>query len=248
MQGALHDILFFFSNFPGIDLEERMKNLQCQISLMADDIKNMTALVKNFVSCKACIKKLYKATPETEKLSPVLTPSVKAAPDPAGKRLFTPPAPTVTPDECSKKLPDHAKDTSTTPTSRKHMNVSQENPNGTPPNVVLIGSPSRGIYVNKEKLELIKTNLPKRFALKLFELVFGRDEAKDGSVEGKGEKLSRLDPNRLAAVQEETERRFAQDSTYAWPEIKKAIDEKCRMVRNNRCFVWGGVNVNVKTD
>ena len=128
------------------------------------------------------------------------------------------------------------------------MNVSHENPNGTPPNVVLVGSPSRGVYVKREKLELIKTNLPKRFALKLFELVFGREEAKDGSVEGKGKTLSRLDPNRLAAVQEETERRFAQDNTYAWPEIRKAIDEKCRMVRNNRCFVWGGVNVNVKTD
>lgn len=80
----------------------------------------------------------------------------------------------------------------------------------------------------------------KRFALKLFELmVFGREE-------GKAEKLSQLDPNRLAAVQEETERRFAQDNTYEWPEIKKAIDEKCRIVHNNRCFVWAGVNVNVK--
>ena len=141
MQGALHDIRFF-SNFQGIDLEERMKNLQCEMSLMADDIKNMTAFVRNFVSCKACIKKLYQATPEPENLSPVLTPLVKGAPDPAGKCLFTPPAPTVTPDECSKKLPDHAKDTSTTPTSLKHMNLSHENPNGTPPNVVLIGFPS----------------------------------------------------------------------------------------------------------
>ena len=96
-------------------------------------------------------------------------------------------------------------------------------------------------------MELIKTNLPKRFALKLFELLFRREEAKDGSVEGKGEKLSQLDPNQVAAIQEETERRFAQENTYAWPESKKAIDEKCRMVRSNRCFVWGGVNVNAKT-
>ena len=237
-------LFFFFLIFQVFDLEDRMKNLQCQMSLMANDINNMTALVRNFVSCKACIKKLYKATPEPEKLSPALTPLVKAAPDPAGKHLFMPPAPTVTPDECSKKLPDHAKDTSTTPTLLKHMNISH----GTPPNVLLIGSPSQGIYIKKEKLELIKTNLPKRFALKLFELVFGRDEAKDGSVEGKGEKLSQLDPNQLAPVQEETERRFAQDNTRAWPEIKKAIDEKCRMVCNNRCFIWGGVNVNEKTD
>ena len=141
MQGALHDI--FFSNFPGIDLEERMKNLQCQMSLMANNIKNTTALVRNFASCKACIKKLYKAPPEPEKLSPVLMPIVHAAPDPAEKRLFTPPAPTVTPDERAKKLPDRVKDdTRTTPRSLKHVNASDENPNGTPPSVVLIGSPS----------------------------------------------------------------------------------------------------------
>ena len=74
-----------------------MKNPESQMSLMADDIKNMTALIRNFVSCKACIKK---ATPEPEKLSPVLTPVVKAASDPAGKCLFTTPAPTVTAKEC----------------------------------------------------------------------------------------------------------------------------------------------------
>ena len=51
-------ISFFFPNFPGIDLEERLKNLDCQMSQMADDIKNMTAFIRNFVSCKACIKKL----------------------------------------------------------------------------------------------------------------------------------------------------------------------------------------------
>ena len=36
-----------------------------------------------------------------------------------------------------------------------------------------------------------------------------------------GEKLSRLGPNRFAAIREETEKPFAQDNTYAWPEIKK---------------------------
>ena len=166
-----------------------MKNLQCHMSLIADNIKNMTALVRNLGAVKH-VSKLYKATPEPEKLSPVLTPLVKAAPDPARKRLFMPPAPSVTPDECSKELPDHAKDTSTATTSLKYMNVSHENRNGTPPNVVFIGSPSRDVYVKKEKLELLKTNLPKRFALKLFELVFGREEAKDRSVGEKAEKLS----------------------------------------------------------
>ena len=31
---------------------------------------------------------------------------------------------------------------------------------------------SRGVYSKKDQLEIIKTNLPKRFALKLFEPVF----------------------------------------------------------------------------
>ena len=77
--------------------------------------------------------------------------------------------------------------------------------------------------------------------------MFGREEAKQGSVEGKGIKLSQLDPNRLAAIKEEMERRFAEDKTYAWPEIKKAIDKKCRMVGNNRCLIWAGVNFTAQT-
>jgi len=43
--------------------------------------------------------------------------------------------------------------------------------------------------------------------------VFRREEAKVGSMEGKGEKLSQLDPNRIVAIREETEKRFAVDST-----------------------------------
>ena len=76
----------------------------------------------------------------------------------------------------------------------------------------------------------IEASFLKRFALKLFELVFGRDEAKDGSVKEKGEKLSRLDPNRLAAVHKEVERRLPEDENHMLSEIKRAINEKCRMV------------------
>ena len=77
-------------------------------------------------------------------------------------------------------------------------------------------------------MDLIKTNHPRLFALKLFELVFRRDEAKEGIAEGKGGKLSQLDPNRMAAIKEETGGRFPEEGV--WPDIKKAIDEKCRMV------------------
>ena len=55
-------------------------------------------------------------------------------------------------------------------------------------------------------------------------------------MEGKANKLCKLEPNRLAAVKEHTERMFPADDNLKWAEIKKAIDEKCRMVRNNRCL------------
>lgn len=98
---------------------------------------------------------------------------------------------------------------------------------------------SWGVYVQTSKIDLIKTGQPKLFAVKLFELVFRREDAKAGSVEGKGEKLTQLDPNRIAAIREEAEKRFALDCV--WQEMKKAIDEKCRMVRNNQCFMLAGV-------
>ncbi|CAH3014569.1 unnamed protein product, partial [Porites evermanni] len=66
---------------------------------------------------------------------------------------------------------------------------------------MLIGSPSRGV----------------------------REEAKLGSVEGKGYKLLKLDPNRMAAVRECTEMSFPPDENLKWTEIKKSIDEKCKM-------------------
>ena len=90
-------------------------------------------------------------------------------------------------------------------------------------------------------MDQISKSSQKLFVLKLFELVFSREEAKLGSVEGKGYKLLKLDPNRMAAVRECTEMSFPPDENLKWTEIKKSIDEKCKMVRNNRCFVWAGV-------
>ena len=107
---------------------------------------------------------------------------------------------------------------------------------------ILVGSTSRRIYLSKKKVDLLSRSSPKLFALKLFELVFRREEAKEGSVEGKGEKLHQLDPNRLSAVREHTERMFPNEVN--WPTIKKEIDEKCRMVRTNRCTLWAGIKEN----
>lgn len=111
---------------------------------------------------------------------------------------------------------------------------------------VRIGSPSRGVYVLSKKVEQLPKYTPKGFALKLFELVFSRDEAKTGSIEGKSDKLLKLDPNRIAAVKECTELTFSANENVEWATIRKCIDEKCRMVRNDRCFVWAGINITNK--
>ena len=95
-----------------------------------------------------------------------------------------------------------------------------------------------------QKMELLPKGItPKFFDLKLFELVFNREEARGGSVEGKEGKLNQLDPNRMAAIKEHAERMLLGGDSFKWIDIKRGIDEKCRMVRNSRCFIWGGVNV-----
>ena len=206
-------------------MTDRLKELQCQVSVMAGEIKKIHSLLTDFSNCKGCIKKLYKATPEgNSPVSAILRPipSVKEAAE-------TRPTPPSTITACKLDEPLKASTPKTTTTNAEEL----------PSKLMLVGSPSRGVYVQTSKIDLIKTGQPKLFALKLFELVFRREEAKVGSVEGKGEKLSQLDPNRIAAIREETEKRFGVDSV--WQEIKKAIDEKCRMVRNNQCFMWAGV-------
>ena len=217
-----------------------MDDLQRQMSLMTREIKQMGALLREFASCRSCIKKLYKTTSEGK--SPVFTP-VQHQSIPAQHHLVAHTITTsTTPDLHVTKEPAAQ---ATPKTTKPPPNIQGEVESSS--DVVLVGSPSRAVYVQKARVELIKSSQPKRFALKLFELVFGREEAKQGSVEGKGIKLSQLDPNRLAAIKEETKRRFSEDKTYAWPEIKKAIDEKCRMVRNNRCLIWAGVNATAQT-
>ena len=59
---------------------------------------------------------------------------------------------------------------------------------------ILVGCASRGIYLSKKKVDLVSRSSPNFFALKLFELVFRREEAKEGSIEGKREKLHQLKP------------------------------------------------------
>lgn len=93
---------------------------------------------------------------------------------------------------------------------------------------MLIGSPSQRVYMPKKKVEQLPKSTTKVFALKLLELVL-REETKMGSLEGKADKLCKLDPNRMAVLTEHTERIFSADDNLKWNEIKKSIDRKCKM-------------------
>jgi hypothetical protein len=93
--------------------------------------------------------------------------------------------------------------------------------------------------VKANHLRGITTKIPTHYTLKLFELVFSRKEAIVSSVEGKGEKLTQLDPNRMMAIHEQTLRHFKDsDTKCSWETTKKVIDSKCRMDRKNRCKTW----------
>ena len=68
------------------------------------------------------------------------------------------------------------------------MNASHENSSGPPPNVVLIGSPSRGVYVKKEKLELIKTNSAETICSQIVWTGVWKRRSKGRKCRGKGGK------------------------------------------------------------
>ena len=187
-----------------------------------------------FVKCKFCQNKFYKSLDDNDVGHEDLATGRKKAEEYRATQA-TPPASTPTPVASS------------TPLAKKNENVisiqkSTDKKVDDSDVTILVGSASRGIYLSKKKVDFLSRSSLKLFVLKLFELVFRREEAKEGSVEGKGEKLHQLDPNRLAAVREHTERMFPNEVN--WPTVKKAIDEKCRMVRNNRCTLWAGIREN----
>ena len=102
---------------------------------------------------------------------------------------------------------------------------------------IMVGNPQHGIYVGKARLDKIPSEKAKNYALKLFEILFSREEAGTASIEGKGDKLKQLDLNRMEALRECTKKQFP-DETIKWAEIEASINCKCRMVRNGRCLTW----------
>ena len=216
------------------EIEKKVDNLLKQMSVVSGQLEQLSDTVAKFVKCKFCQNKFYKSLDDNDVGHEDLATGRKKAEQYRATQA-TPPASTPTPVASS------------TPLTKKNENVISIQ-KSTDKNVddsdvtILVGSASRGICLSKKKVDFISRSSPKLFVLKLFELVFRREEAKEGSVEGKGEKLPQLDPNRLAAVREHTERMFPNEIN--WPTVKKAIDKKCRMVRNNRCTLWAGIREN----
>ena len=216
------------------EIEKKVDNLLKQMSVVSGQLEQLSDTVAKFVKCKFCQNKFYKSLDDNDVGHEDLATGRKKAEQYRATQA-TPPASTPTPVASS------------TPLTKKNENVISIQ-KSTDKNVddsdvtILVGSASRGICLSKKKVDFISRSSPKLFVLKLFELVFRREEAKEGSVEGKGEKLPLLDPNRLAAVREHTERMFPNEVN--WPTVKKAIDKKCRMVCNNRCTLWAGIREN----
>ena len=216
------------------EIEKKVDNLLKQMSVVSGQLQQLSDTVAKFVKCKFCQNKFYKSLDDNDVGHEDLATGRKKAEEYRATQA-TPPASMPTPV------------TSSTPLAKKNENVisiqkSTDKKVDDSDVTILVGSPSRGIYLSKKKVDFLSRSSLKLFVLKLFELVFRREEAKEGSVEGKGEKLHQLDPNRLAAVREHTERMFPNEVN--WPTVKKAIDKKCRMVRNNRCTLWAGIREN----
>ena len=188
------------------DLEEKVDKILHQVSEMTAKLHKLTDAVRKIEQCKAFKKRYYKAVDNADisfedQLSNVeLTPSPSVSISPKASASNSPVSPL------------------TTSQPQKSLNQLQK-PSNERESTMLIGSPSLGVYVAKKNVDQISKSSPKRFAL---ELVFSREEAKLGSVEGKGDKLLKLDPNRMAAVRECTE-------------MSSQVDR-------DRCFVWAGVN------
>ena len=153
-----------------------MDKILHQVYSMADQLHNLTDAVRKFEKCKACKKKYYKSVDDVDdsfedRLQSIeLTPRPSVPAPPKAFNSNSPPVSSSTPLRPQKI---------TLGNQPKPCNELEADKQST----MLIGSPSRGVYVLKKKVEQLPKNTAKGFALKLFELVFSRDKAKTGSVE-----------------------------------------------------------------
>ena len=205
------------------------------MSLISGQLQQLSNAVAKFAKCKSCQKRLYKSQDDSDvSLEGVATKQQKVE---EYRALLTPPS--LHPCPASMPMPVASSTPAQKNSKVSHVQKSTDNKDEDSNTMILVGSASRGIYLSKKKVDLLSKKTPRLFALKLFELVFRREEAKGGSVAGKGEKLCQLVPNQMAAVREHTKKIFCNEVN--WSEIKKGFDEKCRMVCNNRCTQWAGM-------
>ena len=145
-----------------------------QVSSLMYQIEELRSIVVKVANCKECLKKQYRSVHDANFLSedkdkPTVVKMVKRTPSPAQApaRVRGP----ATPDKPNDQISQITSQMTTQP---------KQNESAQDTTTVLVGSPSRGVYMLKKKMELIpKSTTPKLFALKLFELVFNREEARE---------------------------------------------------------------------
>ena len=223
----------------------KVHELSSEVKGLRDSIQDMKNIISSFLQCRNCVKVQYKSTAANtcipvgstcgrdESINTSVT-QIDSPPVHSGSlsQKEAPMATKIMPDKPN-VLPSPSL-ANTAPPEDLAMNDQK----------VLVGAASRGVYVSKKLLEKITTKLPKNFILKVFEIVFSRQEAAQSSVEGKGEKLRKLDSNRLSAVFEHHQLKFNKtpEVKLSWDEMKKIVDSKCRMVRNDKCKTWAGAD------
>ena len=147
------------------DLEEKVEKILHQVSEMTAKLHKLTDAVRKIEQCKAFKKRYYKAVDNADisfedQLSNVeLTPS---------------PSVSISPKACTSNSP-----VSPLTTSQPQKSLNQwQKPSNERESTLPIGSPSIGVYVAKKNVDQISKSSPKRFALKLFELVFSSSQVK----------------------------------------------------------------------
>ena len=149
-----------------------MDKILQQVSKMTAQLHQLTDAVRKFEKCKACKKKYYRSIDDEDvhlKDKPSsLEPPLSVSPPPKS-------SPSNSPVSCSTPLPPEKTST------RKQISDIEDLQS----NTVLIGSPTRGLYVPQQKVKKLPKSTPKLFALKLFELVSAGKRQRWGAWKGK---------------------------------------------------------------
>ena len=176
------------------DVSQQHVQLSAQLESLTNQVSRIEHLLDSLINCKACIKKAYKACTKSTASSPVQN-NIAAKPvvNMLIKKESKPcleifePTKTQAPGNVDGGPSIHPED---------------------PTDSIIVGNPQHGIYVSRARMEKLPCKEAKNYALKLFQLLFSREEAGTSSVEGKGDMLKKLDPKRMDALRENTKTQF----------------------------------------